>query len=492
MVESLFRPSTGSAGLDYDTLARLRRQHPAWRLLQADHAPLIAAFLHQAFIASNERQLSQSQLASKLDDLLFRLRETLGENAFPRRADQYLDDWAHDEKGWLRKFYPPDTDEAHFDLTPSTEKALVWLEQLQGRSFVGTESRLLTLFELLRQMLEGSETDPEVRIAELERRRAEIDAEIERIRNGELELLDDTALRDRFQQFAGSARDLLADFREVEQNFRDLDRSVREQIALWEGSKGELLERFFGEHDAIADSDQGRSFRAFWEFLMSPSRQQELDLLLEKVLALEAVQVMRPDPRLKRVHYDWLDAGEQTQRTVARLSQQLRRFLDEQAWLENRRIMEVLRLLEGDALAVREQMPGGPFAELEVPGPLVQLPMEKPLFQPPFKPSIDDRIELGEGDDLDAGVLFEQPWVDKARLAAHLRRVLQERSQVTLGELLESQPLEQGLAELLAWLELADEQGRVLFDESEREQISWQDETGRWRKATLERVIFTR
>ena len=31
---------------------------------------------------------------------------------------------------------------------------------------------------------------------------------------------------------------------------------------------------------------------------------------------------LNPDPRLKRVHYDWLAAGELAQRTVARLSEQ--------------------------------------------------------------------------------------------------------------------------------------------------------------------------
>jgi hypothetical protein len=36
------------------------------------------------------------------------------------------------------------------------------------------------------------------------------------------------------------------------------------------------------------------------------------------------------------VHHDWLEAGEHTQRTVAQLSQQLRRFLDDRAFLENR------------------------------------------------------------------------------------------------------------------------------------------------------------
>jgi hypothetical protein len=108
---------------------------------------------------------------------------------------------ASPDKGWLRKFYRQGSDEPHFDLTPATEKAIVWLDTLTERSFVGTESRLLTLFELLRQMSEGSESDPEKRIAELHKRRDEIDAEIARVIAGDLALLDDTALKDRFQQF---------------------------------------------------------------------------------------------------------------------------------------------------------------------------------------------------------------------------------------------------------------------------------------------------
>lgn len=50
-------------------------------------------------------------------------------------------------------------------------------------------------------MEEGSQTDPRLRIAELQKRRAEIDSEIARIESGDLPLLDDTSLKDRFQQF---------------------------------------------------------------------------------------------------------------------------------------------------------------------------------------------------------------------------------------------------------------------------------------------------
>ena len=51
-----------------------------------------------------------------------------------------------------------------------------------------------------------------------------------------------------------------------------------ERIATWEGGKGVLLEEIFGNRDAIVDSDQGKTFPAFWDFLMSPARQEEANL----------------------------------------------------------------------------------------------------------------------------------------------------------------------------------------------------------------------
>ncbi|TVQ34599.1 MAG: DUF3375 domain-containing protein, partial [Wenzhouxiangella sp.] len=329
--------------MDFDALKNLREHHAGWRLLQADHAPMIVSFLQRCFIEPNVRAMAEGELAGQLEDHLAGLRETLGEDSYPRQALAYLKDWSDDRRAWLRRYYTTDSDEAHYDLTPAAEGAIRWLAGLEQPRFVGAESRLMTVFDLLQQIVRGTETDPAARIAELESRRAEIDAEIERVRAGELALMDDTRLKERFLQMADTARALLADFRQVEHNFRQLDRQVRERITWFEGGKGEVLEEVFGEHDAISDSDQGRSFRAFWDFLMSPARQEELGDLLSRILELEAVAELKPDRRLKRIHHDWLEAGEVTQRTVARLSEQLRRFLDDQAWLENRRIMELIR-----------------------------------------------------------------------------------------------------------------------------------------------------
>jgi flagellar motility protein MotE (MotC chaperone) len=476
--------------MDYDDLVRLRREHAAWRLLAADSAPLVAAFLHHAFIAPNVRTHGEQELAGQLDDFLHRLRERRGDDPHPKTGLDYLNDWSSDERGWLRRYFPPDSDEPHYDLTPAAEQAIQWLAGLEDRAFIGAESRLKVVFDLLREIVHGSETDPQSRIEELERRRAAIDAEIEAVRAGWIELMDATQLRERFLQARETAYGLLADFRQVEQNFRDLDRRVRERIAGWEGSRAEVLDEVFGQRDAIADSDQGRSFQAFWDFLMSARHQEELGRLLEQVLALEPVAELAPDPRLRRVHYDWMAAGEVTQRTVARLSEQLRRYLDDQAWLENRRIMEILHSLERNAMAVRERLPAELVA-LDEPSPRVELPLDRPLFTPP------PRAQLASGDidagdaDLDPAALFEQVYVDRERLRARLRRALQTRRSVTLPDLLAEYPLEQGLAELVAWLSLATGEELGVIDEDREQSVEWTDAEGRQRRATLPAVIFT-
>lgn len=124
---------------------------------------MIVSFLYKTFIQPNVRTIPQPELASRLADYLYGLRERLGEEAFPRRAEQYLDDWASDNRGWLRKYYPSGDDEAHYDLTPPTERAMDWLVGFNQREFIGAESRLMTVITLLREIAEGTEMDPGLR-----------------------------------------------------------------------------------------------------------------------------------------------------------------------------------------------------------------------------------------------------------------------------------------------------------------------------------------
>lgn len=475
--------------MQHEDIAIIRARSAAWRLLRADNAPLIVAFLGRVFVEENVREIASSALVNRLDDELFALNERLGEGTYPKSAKAYLDHWAAPEAGWLRKFYPAASDEPHFDATPAVERAVAWVSSLLDRSFIGTESRLNTVFELLRQLVFGTETDASARLTELHRRRAEVDREIAAVEAGHFTVFDSAASRDRYQQFSETARGLLSDFRDVEANFRKLDRELRERITTWDGAKGQLLDDVVGGRSMITDSDQGRSFQAFYDLLLSPPRQAELTELLRQVHELDLAT--DADPRLRFVHHDWLDAGERAQSTVRQLSEQLRRFLDDQVWLENRRVMELLRSIESRALALRDTG-DGLTVELDATSPTIRLPMERPLYRKPTTVAVDSvGVEHGRFDD-DAGVLFEQSYVDPVPLIHTVRKSLQRVTQVGLPDVIAQTPLTQGLSELVTYLSLDDDVFTMMFDETLRDTVSWTDERGANRTATLPSVVYVR
>ncbi|MGU3499450.1 DUF3375 domain-containing protein [Mycobacterium sp. C31M] len=454
--------------MDYDAIEALRDRHPAWRLLRATNASLILSFLGAYFVDGNRGACSASEVADALDDHLYALN--IEDARYPKPPRAYLEDWAATDAGFLRRFYPPGDDEVHYEVTPAFEKAYGWIGTLHGRSFVGTESRLHTVVALLRQIVHGTELQTDVRLAELHRRRAEIDAEIAAVEAGEIAVLDATGVRDRYQQLSTTARELLSDFREVEENFRSLDRAAREKIAGWDGSKGELLNELVGSRSEIAGSDQGRSFQAFYDFLLSDQRQTELTDLLAKVSALDTIEA---DHRIRGIHHDWSEAADRTQRTVRQISEQLRRFLDDQVWLENRRVLDLVRAVESAALDLRRTPPSFGL-EVDEPGIEVVLPFERPLYQTPVAVAVESTI--GEAsEEVDPAALFTQTYVDRARLLDTIHAVLPQHSSALLSDVIAVHPIEQGAAEIVGYLALDDEGVCIEMDDSQETVLDYGD-----------------
>jgi len=152
--------------------------------------------------------------------------------------------------------------------------------------------------------------------------------------------------------------------------------------------------------------------------------------------------------------------------------------------------MQLIREVEQRALAIRDRLPEGAFMALDEPAPDIDLAMDRPLYTPPFKPRFTDQVLAEGGEDISADALFDQVYVDKARLAAQIRRALQTKYQVSLAELVEAHPIQQGLAELVAYLSLAAEDRLALIDDTRTQTLAWADDEGRRRQATLPLVIF--
>lgn len=478
--------------MNHDEIANLLPRHAALRLLRAVNAPLIAGFLHAVFVVPNRRSILATELVARLDDYLDSLRQPPHENRYTNTAREYLEDWASGSAALLRKYYPARGDEPEFDLSVGAEKALEWLESLKPRPFAGTESRLMTLFNLLRELVRESEADTCARIAALTARREELDREIERVRGGRVEPMSDTRVKERYFELEDTARRLLGDFRQIEENFRALDQRTRETITVGVQPKGRLLDAVFGEQDYIRASDQGQSFAAFWDLLMSPERQDELAKLLDATHLLSPVAGLDRSGIVEEMPRALLAAGERVHQTASLLVAQLRRFLDDRAALENRRIVELVAKIEQQALALREHMPAGDFVQLDHLRPEFHLPLARPLFSPPQAMVLAAADVLPGEPNAPLDALLAHAAVDEAQLEEQIRSLLREHSQISLGAITRHYPPRHGVAEIVAYLTLASRDGRALIDEQIQELIDLPAREGPVRRLRVPKVVFVR
>ena len=111
---------------------------------------------------------------------------------------------------------------------------------------------------------------------------------------------------------------------------------------------------------------------------------------------------------------------------------QLRRFLDDQAWLENKRIMDVIKEIEKNAVALKSAPPKDNFTGLDAVKLSLDLPMDRTLFTPPRQTRLDEAILIEGASDITADPLFDQVYVDEEQLAANIRKALQIAPQISL------------------------------------------------------------
>jgi hypothetical protein len=477
---------------DYAYLEHLKSTNSAVRLISAVNAPLILGFLHQVFIQGNRDSIFDADIMSKLSDYLYTIQSAYDDARYPGTPKQYLDAWTAD--GYLRKYFSG-LDDQLYEPTPVVSKVFEWIQSLTQRQFVGTESRLLTIFSILQNIVTQTLQDPIEQVNELEKQKAEIQAQIDRIKRGEQEPYDTTRIKEQFYQVEDAVRQLIGDFRQIEKNFRDLNTATRQKIATSDMSKGKLLDSIFSQQDFIRDNDQWKSFAAFWELMLSPERQENLDDMLRKVYALDEIKELEPKPYLLRTRHLLIDAGGRVYKSSRKIAEQLRRYLDNKKHLENRRIMELLLPIEQKALELCDDEAARKASFMSIPllGIESNLIMTRQLFAIPTVPVINsNNIIAGLDSETDTKMLFMQQFIDRDQLKGNIHEALTKQRQITLNQLIKCYPLEYGAAELIVYLDIAHAGSNNTIDTDTPEEITILRPDGSTHIVTMCRVIFAR
>lgn len=478
--------------MTYEYLRTLRMTNAAWRLLTADQAAFLASFFYREFLAGKRRGIPAGELVEHLGDYLERLCQDYPDEEFSRSPKDYLELWTDAQHGWLRKYHY--NDEWHYDLTASAQKAVEWLVRLRRQEFIGTESRLHTVFQLLNEIVRDSDTNPRTRREWLEQQKAEIEAELAEI-EGVDEVrprLDAVQLKERFLQAESTAESILSDFREVEENFRLLQRQIQEEIIIWTQGKGELLDKIFAKDEEIRASEQGKSFQMFWKYLMATQQQEEFQDLLGRLNEIESLHETMAEHPLRSIDYEWIRAASAVQETLREISAQLRRYVDEKYLREERYIYRLIQQVEAKAMSVRDIFPRGTVMDMDEASPDLRFPMGRRLFTPTKRTRRENRVlEEGTGSGGNLEALVRQERIDPQRLRQNIDALLEEQPAVTLQEVLERYPLQYGLMELLAYFVLAGREEGEAFQEDDWEELSFVHD-GRKLQVQCEKVVYRR
>jgi hypothetical protein len=484
--------------MEYSQVKYELKNSATLRLLRKKDADFILSFLDRQFKCSQQISIEQSILESKLSDYIDLLHEDMEVDCFDRSAKDYLTDWC--ESRILRKTFN-NSDDAVFSLTPEAEKAIAWMEELQKRDeFVGTESRFLQIFELLKEIQDRSTTDVETRIAQLEGDRDRLQAEIDKIRQtGVVDRFNPTQIQERFVNANKITAQLIADFGQVEQNFRNLTRTVHAAMLEKDSRKGTVLAQVLDANRELIESDQGKSFYAFWHYLISDTKQQELRSMIHNVYELEDLQTLTKDyPLLRRIERNLLDAAAHIVRSNHRLTEKLRQMLDERNLQEHRRITDLLVTVQQLALKIATNPPTDENFWTVEGKPDVYLVMSRGLHlltEPEAQAFLlEDFTDLTTADlDAEMDDLYLQFYVDEDILKERIARALERAVAITLTDLIELYPVMKGVPEIVVYISIAARSECHSIDYNALDSIEIASlEPGRQLKLTLPQIVFRR
>lgn len=433
-------------------------QSPAITLLRSDHAAFIVNFFQSIFGETQRFQIGYNTFVI----LLSEYNEARGK-PLTRRPSDYIEIWSDEKHRFLRKYYVEGNDEPQVELAYEVSSIMSWLHSQGAQDFVGTESRVSTLFQMIDKLASHSDTDPKARISKLKQERESIDQEINQIKKtGTVLGWDDMRKREYLAHIMEDARRLLADFALIEDIFKDHARQLKENMVTAQLSKGELLAQVLDMHDALEESDQGKSFRAFWDFLISSTKQDEIGRGLEKILHdlsnkpyLKGMQYREYVTRLKGFKADLLQRGRKVLASQNRLTREIRTLLVQKSNQDSKAIQATISDMKAWCISNREYfatIAGDMLIEIERK-PQINLPLERPLWSEPVSTVLDFGDALGEASTNAAEIQLNEPaalacW----QLEERINALLEERVSFTLPELIDVYPPEFALEELVGYL----------------------------------------
>lgn len=443
-------------------LIQILTNSPAVQLLRMRNAHWVIPFLFRIFKLDNRLTIPEHELSQLLAEELSTFDEDSADFEDARiqfgedehsRARKYLQSWVQKR---ILQDQPDQEGQTRYQLRSHTEKVFTWLKSLESRTFVGTESRFRYLFQTLKEIVEYSQDNSLRRLEDLKNRKAEIEKEIKRLEMGlQPEVFSDAQVKERLDLFSRHSYELLSDFREVEDNFKLIHRRIVEEHTKAEVNKGHIIGFAFEAYDELRKSDQGKSFYAFWDFLISRTGQVEWRELTDQLLQLlEDREIDADTDYIRNVKSLLLQQGRNVYDANDKMAEKLSRIITEKELTRHRRLRQQISSIKELVFQLigEEDIPAG--MEIQDVHP-VRMTMERRLMltekqqQATLKQPADAEEKIVDMERFSR--FLRTSHVDRKKLWANVESILEEKQTATLAEIVRQTGLEYGIAEIVSY-----------------------------------------
>lgn len=463
---------------------------PSIELLRLRNREMVIKFLVNIF-SNKQGAISSENIHTYLADFLEgnevendEESEISAFDTYEVKAKKYIQKWTN--SGFLTN-YPDEQGEVFYELSTHSSKTIDWLASLKKEEFVGTESKFNNILNQLKELVEFTNENAEKRIQLLEEKKLEIEQQIQRIKIGEnVKVFEEFEIVPRFNQLNQSAKELLSDFKEVEDNFKEITKGIYQKHAEGSLTKSDILTFTFDALDELKDSQQGKSFYAFWSFILNPELQSRWESLTKELYKrLEEKAIPVNDPFLRGMKKHLHSSGQKVYKANDKMAEKLSRIICENESSKSEATKSIIQEIKKQLVAISKTRKK-PDISFELEADIeINIPFERKLtFEQKEDITYTNKPEMADGDITSShnlNKLFLQSNIDKELIRKRIKDILKEKSQTTLLDVVESYGgLENGLPELFGYIGVVKEFKHIIsvnktqsivFDVKNRKQI---------------------
>jgi hypothetical protein len=435
---------------------------PSVKLLTSGRSQLFnISFFISAF--DDNSNLSEERILNKLSDYIELSQPESDDEYEIKPFDSYLDKAKKYVKKWIENGFLTILDgergEYFYELSVFTEKTIQWFNTLKKKEFVGTESKFKNIFQQLQELVEYTNEDKEKRLQDLKKRKLEIEKQIQDMEMGEnLFVFDEYQIKSRLYDLNQSAKELSSDFKEVEENFKTITQEIHKKHSSSEYSKGNILQFTFDAIEQLKQSEQGKSFYAFWEFLLTQSKQNQWnDLILLLYKTIEEREISYSDDFLKRLKPQLHKLGYKVYVANEKMGEKLSRIIGERENEERQKIKTLIKEIKTSILKTNESNKIPDISLIIEDNFDINLPIERNFSLTKNESTVftnkpqNSNYSPQESDTLQK--IYNQVLIDKKELTLKIRTILKDENQISIDKIIElNGSITKGLAEVFAYL----------------------------------------